>query len=109
MAGIPNGQQRMYLGGVFDHQRRPRASSPKVTVDVPDVNGMISTPGGKRKGLHHGANCAQSCRFLRYGGSVIGPDQVNLNEVSVSHFSIIGRNLEWNENLLETDDAAGEW
>jgi hypothetical protein len=78
VAGIPNGQERIYLRGVSDRQGRPRVSGLKVVVDVPNVNGVISSSGRKRKRLHHGANCGQPVGFSGYGGSVIGSNLAGL-------------------------------
>lgn len=55
VARVHDGQQRVYLGGVFDCQGQCRASL-KMMVDVPNVNSVIRSSGGERKGLHHRAN-----------------------------------------------------
>ena len=78
IAGIPNGKERIYLGGVSDRQRRPGVSGLKVVVDVPNVNGVISSSGRKRKRLHHGANCGQPVGFSGYGGPAIGSNLASL-------------------------------
>ena len=47
VTGIPNGQKRIYPGGVSDRQRRLRASSLKILIDVPNMNSMIGSSGRK--------------------------------------------------------------
>lgn len=89
-----DGQQRVYPGGVVYNQRRLGANSLKIVVNVPNVNGVINSPGGKRKGLYHGTNCTQSFGFSRHGGSIVGSNQANLNGTTVRHFGLAGKNLE---------------
>ena len=89
MAGILNGEERVYLGGVSDRERRTGASGLEIVVNVPNVNSVVSSPGRKRKGLCHGADCGQSIGFSRYGWSVMGPDYASLSATSVS-FSGLG-------------------
>lgn len=68
---------------MVNYKRRLGASSLKIVVNVPNMNCMIGSPGGKRKGLHHRTNRTQPYKFSRYDESVIGSDQANLNEASV--------------------------
>jgi len=108
VAGVPNREEREYLGGVPNCQRRLRARSPEIMVDAPDVNCVISPSGRKRKRLHHGTDCGQPVGFSGHGRSITGCDVVCLGETNVSCFNIGGRRVE-KEKLPETDCPADGW
>lgn len=94
VAGVPNREECVYLRGVSDRQRRPRARSLEIVVNAPDVNCVIGSSGRKRKRLHHGTDCGQPVGFSGNDWSVTGCDLVGLRETNINHFSMVGRQVE---------------
>jgi len=103
VAGVPDGEERVYLGGVPDRQRRSRARSLEIVVNTPNVNYVISPSGRKRKRLHHGTDCSQPARFSGHGWSVTGCNVLGLRETNVSQFNMGGRPVESTRYRRSTD------